>query len=184
MYKSCHTQKAASQQKAFEDALLQLMKVKTLERITVVELCERTKLSRKVFYRLFDTKQDVALSLIDHTLMGFSYFKPEGCRNDLQRFLLFWKTNREWLDALLRNNLVGTLMECILRLIAEEKLAVQVFFGATEPSNKENILLFNISGMMGVIINWHRNGYKKSTDEMALLLHTLMMNPLVHTAKN
>lgn len=179
MYRYCHTHKTTAQQQAFEDALLAAMRTKTLESITVVELCTAAGVSRRSFYRLFETKQDVVISLIDHTLLSYAHFEPVGYRSETQRYLLFWKENREWLDALIRNRLVDLLMDRLVRITSTEDFPLQTILGATDGKNKRGIFIFNLGGLMGLIIDWHNSGYLLSTDELALLVWQLMTHPLI-----
>ena len=55
MYKRCTTEKAALQQRKLEECLLSVMQDKPYSEITVSSLCEQTDLSRKTFYRLFES---------------------------------------------------------------------------------------------------------------------------------
>ena len=70
MYLKCVTEKTANQQKCFEDALLGLMRDVEFDKISVVEICEAAGITRRIFYRLFETKYDCLISAIDHKLLG------------------------------------------------------------------------------------------------------------------
>lgn len=179
MYRSCHTQKTAEQQILFERALLSIMQEKPYDKISVVDLCTYTGLSRRIFYRLFDTKLDALTSQIDHTLMSYSHFEPVGCRNETQKYLLFWKTNSNWLDVIIKNGFIDILLERLIYLVTQEDLPLQNVLGATDTKYRRNVLIFNLGGLMGLIVDWHNSGYLLSTDELALLIRSLMTNPLV-----
>ena len=100
MYKRCTTEKAALQQRKLEECLLSVMQDKPYSEITVSSLCEQTDLSRKTFYRLFESKQDVLDSLIDRTLREYIRFSlPQNqlapdVSPELQSFYYYWLERR------------------------------------------------------------------------------------------
>ena len=51
---------------AFANALIELMKTKNLEKIQVSELCCKADYSRRTYYRLFQSKEDVLCFYIDN----------------------------------------------------------------------------------------------------------------------
>lgn len=75
MYKRCTTERAAQQQRRIEECLLNEMHKRDYRDITVSSLCEQAELSRKTFYRLFGSKDDVLQALIDHTLMDYAKYR-------------------------------------------------------------------------------------------------------------
>ena len=40
-----------------------------------------------------------------------------------------------------------------------------------------SVLYFNLSGLIGLVINWHKNGYNKSIEDLAELIARLMAKP-------
>ena len=107
MYNKCVTDKAAAQQRKFETALLELMKDRLFEEISISELCRYTGLSRKTFYRLYETKGDVVYALIDHTIMEEATCEPDSSvgPGELHQFLAFWRSRKELLDMLQKNQI-------------------------------------------------------------------------------
>ena len=77
MYLKCATEKTAKQQSCFEAALLNLMNDKDFEKISVVDICERAGITRRIFYRLFETKQDCLLAAIDHKIINAETYKSK-----------------------------------------------------------------------------------------------------------
>ena len=109
MYKRCTTEKAALQQRRMEECLLSVMRDKPFAVISVSSLCEQTGLSRKTFYRLFESKQDVLDSLIDRAIRDYIRFSlpqqaavPE-VSPELLSFYHYWQEQRDLLDALSKN---------------------------------------------------------------------------------
>lgn len=173
MYKLCSTEKSALQQNLIEVSLLSLMETTPYTDISVTHLCQEAGLSRNVFYRLFDSKDDALCALIDHTLIRWRDFELPCVRHsaeypiDLLRFLYFWKEQKPLLDALESNGIRFQLLE----------RASLYFYGAgfalpkqlTDHSEENDIeqSVFWITGILSMVLVWHRRGYQKSIDEMA-----------------
>ena len=102
MYNRCVSERSAAQQRRFETALLELMKNRLFEEISISELCRYTGMSRKIFYRLYDAKADVVYAMIDHALLDASTFEPDAmvAVGGMHKFLAYWKSRKELLDVL------------------------------------------------------------------------------------
>ena len=72
MYHQCTTEKTANQQQIFCDALYSAMHERLYADITITDLCNQTRLSRNIFYRLFDCKDDVLYANIEEIFVSVS----------------------------------------------------------------------------------------------------------------
>ena len=147
------------------------------EEITVTQVCEEAGISRRIFYHLFGNKRDVLYGLIDHRILDM-----EGYRTDLSdqalRFFLFWQDQKKLLDALRKNQLWSVLLEQMLGSILQEGYDVWRWLQAEDLENRQDILVFNLSGIMGLVFRWHDSGFEKSPEQMAVLIGNLMNHPL------
>lgn len=172
MYRKCATEHSARNQRTFENALLELMLKMPYEDITV------TGISRRIFYHLFSGKQDALYSLIDHRTLDI-----ESYRTDLSdmalRFFLYWQSQKALLDALRRHGLWSILLERMVGSILREDYDVWRWLRVDAPENRGEILIFNLSGIMGLVFRWHDAGFDKSPEQMAALIAQLMKKPLV-----
>ena len=184
MYKHCTTEKAALQQRRIEEGLLTALREKSYAEITVSSLCEQTNLSRKTFYRLFESKQDVLCSLVDRTIRGYIYFRlPQQASDgetatDLLSFYYYWLEQRQLLTALSENNLVAILFERSIRHVLSEDSDVAVLLGAGQTRETEP-LVFYLSGLLTLVMSWHGGGYRKTPEEMAAVTTKLLSKPLL-----
>ena len=184
MYKHCTTEKAALQQRKIEEGLLSALREKAYTEITVSSLCELTDLSRKTFYRLFESKQDVLCSLVDRTIRGYIFFRPpqqasdEKTAADLLSFYYYWLEQRQLLTALSENNLVAILFERSIRHVLLEESDVAVLLGAGQTQETEP-LVFYLSGLLTLLMSWHGSGYRKTPEEMAAITTKLLSKPLL-----
>lgn len=182
MYKLCTTEKTACQQRHFEDTLVTLLLETPYDAITISELCRRAGLSRKTFYRLFEQKADVLYALIDHTFLDFENYQPDVSivgRGGMHRFLGYWKEQKRLLDALTISLTSSVLTErAVLHVMKEDHVTRNSFSADSTPCCRETIVFF-ITGLFALVLDWHQQGYARSIDEMAQLLVSLLTTPPV-----
>ena len=176
MYTMCVTEKTAQQQNHFEQTFLQMLLEQEYDNITISDLCRRTGLSRKIFYRLFERKADILYALIDHTLLKAANFVPDESvgPGELHRFFAFWRTQQDLLDALQKLQNSSMLTDRALRHILNEDSAIVHIFGADAGKFGFETIVFYVSGIFSLVLTWHQQDYRHSIDEMASLLMNLL----------
>lgn len=176
MYRLCTTEKSAHQQLLLEQCLLETMLATPFHEITISGLCERACLSRKTFYRLFDRKEDVLEALIDQALLDAETYQPDPSvkKGSLHRFFAYWKSRHQLMEALIRNNMYSLLWERAILLTMRESPDVLSVFTTQEDEFMRETVIFYISGLFVLIMDWHAEGYKRSIDEMSTFVMHLM----------
>lgn len=183
MYKRCTTEKSAAWQRTLEQTLLSWMADIPFDEISVRSLCAATGISRKTFYRLFSSKEDVLCALIDNAYWGYVHYQDpnlsakEDPMRGLQNFFSYWRYQKPLLDALHANKKTGMLIERSVEYILSEDADILRVFGADDTKYSREYLMFYSSGIMSLILFWHHSGYEKSIEEMATVFHTLMSQP-------
>lgn len=185
MYKLCKTEKSASRQQMLESGLLAAMISKPYEEISVSDLCDRLSIPRKAFYRYFSGKEGALLSLIDHTLMTFHAFHPASAPTtgrtphaELTRFFLFWQSHRQLLDALIRSNLTGLLVQRAVAISATGEVLPLRMLPQEDPRLMHHTMNFAVCGMMYLVLDWHLNNYLCPAEQMADTALRLVSQPL------
>lgn len=184
MYKLCKTEQSARRQRQLEQGLLEMMKYHRFEEISVSDLCDRMELPRKSFYRYFSSKDGALFALLDHTLMEFYESGAlEGLRGgspaeDLERFFSFWWQHKDLIDAMQRSNLAGMLVERSVNLVKKEQL-MPSYAQAWEDTMKDIAMSFAVCGLLSMVLQWHREGYKIPTEKMAQAAVTMLSRPLI-----
>jgi len=185
MYKTCQTEQSAQRQRKLEKGLLQLMLHKNYEDITVSDLCEYMQIPRKSFYRYFSSKDGALYALIDHTLADF--FQMQVPKNksrgnalgDLDLFFTFWYENKVFLDALQRNSLSGLLVERATSFALQEGHLPQKL-KSVPIQIRRLVLSFAVSGLLSMVLDWHRQGFTVSPDDMTRLAVNMLTTPLIN----
>jgi len=169
MYRKCATEISVQHQKQVTDSLLELMQKNPYESITVTQLCQAAGVSRRVFYHLFSSKTDALHALIDHAILDSESHAPEIADQSV-RFFRYWKEQGRLLDALLRNELTGLFLERLIWIAMNEDYDVRHWLRAENAPYGQHILIFTLSGILGLTYGWYLGGCRESPEEMAALL--------------
>ena len=181
MYTLCTTEKTAQQQRQFEKAFLELALEIAYDDLTVSELCRKAGLSRKIFYRLFERKGDVLYALVDHTLLDASVHEPDISVKEggLHRFLDFWRSQKDLLDVLHKNKGSALLTDSAIQLILHEGSEFSHCLGLNDTKFGRQALAFYISGIFALVLDWHKQDFAQSIDELSEALMYLLTTPPV-----
>ncbi len=176
MYSRCVSEKSAAQQRQFEAALLEIMKDRLFEEVSISELCRFAGLSRKTFYRLYEAKADVVYAMIDHAILDAGSFIPDQSvgKGGMHKFLSYWKSRSELLDVLKKNRISALLSQQAVIHIMQEAPEIRRCFGAEGDVHGEERMIFYVTGLFSLVLAWHNRNFDLSVDEMAALLMNLM----------
>jgi len=179
MYTRCASEKAAAQQRKFEECMLSMLKERLFEDISISELCRRTNLSRKTFYRLYEAKADVIYALIDHAILDSESFVPDVSvgPGDMHRFLAYWKSRRELLDVMKANRISSLLSQQAVIHIMNEDPEIVRCFGADNSRYGRDSMIFYVTGLFSLVLEWHNRDFAESIDEMSATLMRLITTP-------
>ena len=184
MYKLCKNDKSQQRQRELEQGLLRAMLHRQYEDISVSDLCEHMQIPRKSFYRYFSSKDGALYALIDHTLADFFQMplnekKTRGTAiGDLDLYFLFWYEHKTLLDALQRSSISGILVERATNFALKEGHLPRQF-KRFSPEVRGIAMAFSVCGLMSMILQWHRQGFLISPDEMTRLVMDLLTTPLL-----
>ena len=181
MYKLCTTEKTAQQQRQFAKVFLELALEMPYDDITISELCRRAGLSRKIFYRLFERKADVLSALLDQAMMDSRLYQPPATVREggLHRFLAFWQSQKPLLDMLEKIQGSSMLTEAAIRHILQEDGEYQKLLGVTEEAYGREALIFYVSGIFALVLDWHKQDFARSIDQLSeAMLYLLTTSPV------
>lgn len=186
MYKLCQTEQSIQRQRELENGLLQLMQKRRYEDISVSDLCQHLQIPRKAFYRYFSCKDGALIALLDHTIADFFEMPSAGSKQrgtalgDLDLFFQFWYEHKNLLDALQRSALSGLLVErANIFALREGHLPRQ--FKHWPSQIQELGMSFAICGLLSMVLQWHRQNFSISAEEMTKLATGMLTKPLLAT---
>ncbi|MBE6950537.1 MAG: TetR/AcrR family transcriptional regulator [Ruminococcaceae bacterium] len=186
MYKLCKTEQSAQRQRKLEEGLLNAMKTKRYEEITISDLCEQMEIPRKSFYRYFSSKDGALYALVDHTLLDFEQHTGilsgnaiGDAHQDLRHFFEFWYEQKPLLDALERSGLSGVLVHRAISQAQNEYVLPRYPTPPEVRAMQHHAITFAICGLMSMMTRWHRSGYVESAAQMAQIAATLLTRPLI-----
>ena len=169
MYRSDNPS-AIRSQKEITDALLTLMHANPYNEITIKQILMESKLARKTFYRNFDSKDDVLLSLLRKILEDYFNIVNNARGDVLTTIFEFAGRNSELLMLLDKNNMMHVVLSC-LNNFSEEMLLKQnkelnPFSKLFEGLEQDYLVALNIGAVWNVISLWVRRGMKESPEEV------------------
>ncbi len=185
MYKLCKTEESSKRQREIENVLLELMREKRYDDISVSEICERAGVPRKSFYRYFDGKDGAMQSLLIHNISDFHSFSSfigkrdrRTLNGEFEDFFCFWKEKRDFLEAFDKSQLIGLLVEYSSSYAMSEFINIRKFLPGGEEREKIHVFQFAICGLMTLTIDWYRSGFAESVPDIARTAARLISKPL------
>lgn len=143
-------------------ALLELLREKPLDEISVSQLCERAGVGRASFYRNFQEKEDILREYIRALFQAWTgQLEQDPPLNELIRAMFtHFETHREFYAQLDRRGLIGLLKDVILDACGfrPEQEAAQAYSSA-----------FAAYSLYGWVEVWFQRGMRESAEEMAAL---------------
>ena len=161
---------AIRSQTEITQALISLMNSYPYSEISVKQITLEAKLSRKTFYRNYESKDDVLFSLIRKTLHSY-YDVINNTEGDvLKTIFAFAGKNKDLLLLLDKNNMLHVVLQC---LNDYEPLSRRKIVTGTNPFNKMfegldpvYIMAMIIGAFWNIIASWIHRGMDTPPDEI------------------
>ncbi|MCR5591945.1 MAG: TetR/AcrR family transcriptional regulator [Lachnospiraceae bacterium] len=155
---------ALRSQREITEALLALMHQYPYNDISVKQILIESKLARKTFYRNFESKDDVLLSIVRKDLKDYFGIVDGGSADVLSTIFSFVEKNREMLILLEKNDMLHVVLNCMNEYLLLHKTgtvsADNPFVGLFKGLDSEYLIALNIGAIWNVISCWVRQGMK------------------------
>lgn len=142
------------------------MKKKSIEKITVDELCETGGIGRATYFRNFKSKDDIITSYF--ILKWREYEKEQKLKehdlNDIyrvQRYFEFCFSMREINDLVIAQGRHGAILSAYEIIVTDSD---------TDHATDNYETYYTAYGLFGILMKWARNGYAMSPRELALIV--------------
>jgi AcrR family transcriptional regulator len=182
MYKLCKTKQSAARQAAISQCLLSLMETRPYGAITVCDICAAAQVPRKTFYRYFENKEDVLLAMVDQTLHRCDVYcglwsttaqLPNA--RFIENWFAFWAGQQRFLRTLEHSGL----SEYFVTHAVNGRLQGGPGQSAQAPIPLGEIrlsVLFMLSGLFSVLMDWRKQNFSPSAQEMARITTGLLQS--------
>lgn len=180
MYKICKSEQSAMRQRELENGLLDVMLNHNYDDISVSDLCDHLQIPRKSFYRYFANKDGAFYALLDHTLeaCNHSVDPHSSMETAISQYFSFWRSRSDLLTALDRSNLSGKLVERTYEFAMHERGFIERMLRRFPCSEKSTIVMFLSTGLISIVLHWHKSGHTLSIDQMSKTVTTLLSEPI------
>ena len=164
--------------KALTDGLIELMKHKPFDRVTVKELCDYADVNRSTFYTHYEDIYALLHAIEEETLEWMNQCVEElsdmqgreAIVRSLERYFEFFIKNSTYLQVLMSEQ--GNL--AFQKKIYSSTCQVFGSEGRFAPNIEENLRFhFVIHGGIGITQQWLKNGLRESPHELAEMIYDM-----------
>jgi len=164
-----------------QDSLIELMKEKPINKITIKELCENADINRTTFYAHYTDQYDLLRKIEDETLSwakeAIATVVGQTDKHETMRVLegicQYIVENSRHLQVLMSEqgdiNFQKQLFTLIYQLCGINPSAD----GNGNADTKEFYFIFVVTGSVGLIQHWLKNGSNKSVKEIAEIIYNI-----------
>ena len=164
------------------DSLMELMKTKPISAISIKEICAAADVSRSTFYTHYADQYDLlqkteeeTFEFIDNILNKYAYNK-NNTREALQMLediLQYFTENNKSIYVLLSENGDLKFPKTIFWSMYQKKFMKSLTDKYPDEQTRQYLYLFIVTGSLGVIYHWIKNGMDKPVKELAKLIISL-----------
>lgn len=174
--------------KALSQTLVSLLREKSIDRITVSEICRLAGINRNTFYAYYEVPSDI----LNEIILDHLQFVENGILIMLQDMdaeqVLYWfceamYTTREDVNLIIGEGISGSYRDTIVRL-AVEKIAPELADRLHVPLEQmQELIEFAACGALGMLRRWHLSGYEETPQTVARRINRLSLN-LIYGSQN
>lgn len=164
-----------------QDSLLEMMKEKPINKITIKELCERADINRTTFYSHYSDQYDLLRKIEDETLSWAkdaiasvaSKTDKQEAMKVLEEICQYFVDNSRHLQVLMSEQGDINFQKQLFTLIYQQ-CGINPLADSDGTANmKELSFIFAVNGSVGLIQHWLKNGLNRSAGEMAQIIYTM-----------
>ena len=164
------------------ESLLELMKTTPISNIYVKEICAYADVSRSTFYTYYNDQYDLLkktqeeiLDFIDNLHSKYAFYKGSS-RESLQmleEFLQYIADNNKSIYVLFSENGDINFQKNIFSVMYQKNIIKSLTDKLPDEQTRQYYYLFIVTGSLGIIYHWIKNGMDKPISELAKLIVNL-----------
>jgi AcrR family transcriptional regulator len=173
-------------QESLRHALLELLKIKPLEDISIAELCRLAQINRGTFYSHYKNVHQVFKNYLEVIVEDFrrayeepyikTRFKIENMNSDMIQIFHHVKKYQDFYQIIFDHRIPMMyyyLLFDTVRTFIEESL-VKNQIDKEEGTLEDYLLSYQTNAILGLLIEWHRKDYQTNAEELNKQLITIL----------
>jgi len=162
------------------EAMLELLKAKSIQKISVRELCDAAGINRTTFYNHYDSTYEVLAEIEEHFLAQLSAADTisngeDGLERHIEALCQKLKQNADTALLLLTNNADPDFSSKLLK--TQECSEIWQKAGSAYSEEESELLTKFVSGgAYAMVCSWLENGCRQSPKQVAALLTAAIQN--------
>ena len=173
-------QRNTATKKKVQEALLNLLEQKNIDKVTILELCSLAQINRTTFYNhygsQYDVLQEIAGTYLENTALRIQMRMAAGDNFNtcLVEVLEYMRENRKFLQLLFSQNYFQLLSVLDVALPHFEEMIMSRQPDEWPHQHKRAMAVFIQHGIVGLLVDWIKSGCKESAEEEAGLVFSVL----------
>lgn len=167
-----------------KDSFVKILKNKPINKTTIKEICDEADINRATFYSHYSDQYDLLsqieaeiLENVDRYLTNYSASNMDNTQLKMvEQILEYIQENSELFDLLLNVNGDTKFQQEVIKILGEKHFVLIIGEKSIDTANAEYIFHFLVSGSVGIIQKWLREGLKEPVKEIAEIILSLILN--------
>ena len=164
-----------------KDALFQLLKVKSLEKISISEICTLASVNRNTFYAHYSSLnsllEEIEANLLESVLCNLTidYSSNKSITEMMFKILECVKKNKEICSLLFSDNGDKAFLRTILMFAYPSAIKNWIHEYNIDETKATQFYYFVIGGVVNVIEDWINNDFEASSMELAKSINDMVL---------
>lgn len=179
---------AYRRQRQIEECLFDNLVQRPYSSVSISDLCHQLGISRKSFYNYFPDKDSCFRAIISRRLhkcvLHMTTDIPENAAIEtvIGSYLSYWKDEKALFDIIVRNNLLGLLIDQCVHFLQEENQIMLPFLDTPKLKTDSFVLSGFVSLQVTIVLKWYLQNFETPIEEMIQTYLRLLYQPLLTLA--
>ena len=175
---------ALKSQQWLKEALFELLKEMSYDKINVKIITEKAGLARQTFYKLYNSKDEIVEHMLDEMFNDFksNLLKHENITLDIISYCYFeyFFQNKELVYLLIDNNLINLMEIKFCEYLNEIKL----FISDKEKKYTQYINSMISGALLGILVQWFKDDLTIPINDLSILVTDILSGNLISKSKS
>ena len=177
---------AYRRQRQIEECLFDNLLQRPYPSVSISDLCHQLGISRKSFYNYFPDKDSCFRAIISRKLrnciLSLTTDLPEdvALEDAIVFYLSFWKDEKNFLDIVVRNNLIFLLSDQCFHFLMEEDETLLPFLNTSRLKADPFVLAGFVNVQITLMLQWYLQNFTTPMEDMIKTYQRLLYQPLIY----